>query len=42
VEPSHLDDPVERARERTAAIGFWVVFMAFAIVGSIWFMLFRQ
>lgn len=42
VEPSNLDDPVERARERAAAIGFWVIFLAFAVLGTIWFMLFRQ
>ena len=37
-----LDDPVELGRERAAAIGFWVVFAAFAVLGTIWFMLFRQ
>ena len=37
-----LDDPVERQRERAAAIGFWIVFLAFAALGTIWFMLFRQ
>lgn len=37
-----LDDPVERDREHAAAIGFWVIFLAFTILGAIWFMLFRQ
>lgn len=37
-----FDDPVERSRERAAAIAFWVVFLAFAVLGTIWFMLFRQ
>lgn len=36
-----LDDPLERQRER-AAIGFWVVFLVFAVLGTIWFVLFRQ
>ena len=37
-----LDDPVECERERAAAIGFWIIFLAFAVLGTIWFMLFRQ
>jgi type VI protein secretion system component VasF len=37
-----LDDPVERRRERAAAIAFWVVLLVFAVLGTIWFMLFRQ
>ncbi len=39
--PSEIDDPFERDRERSAAIRFWIAFIAFAILGSIWFMLFR-
>jgi hypothetical protein len=37
-----LDDPVETRRERAAAIGFWIVFLVFAVLGTIWFMHFRQ
>lgn len=39
--PSDIDDPNERDRERAAAVGLWIAFVAFAILGSIWFMLFR-
>lgn len=37
-----FDDPIELRRERMAAIAFWIAFVAFAVLGTIWFMLFRQ
>ncbi|WP_272897627.1 hypothetical protein [Sphingopyxis witflariensis] len=39
--PSDIEDPIERDRERAATVGLWIAFVAFAILGSIWFMLFR-
>jgi len=42
VEPSNLDDPVERAREHAAALGLWIIYGIFVVLGTIWFLLFRQ
>lgn len=39
--PSNPEDPIEREREHTAALGLWLVYFAFVILGSVWFFLFR-
>lgn len=39
--PSSPEDPIERDREHAAALGLWLVYFAFVILGSVWFFLFR-
>jgi len=41
VASSNPEDPIERDREHAAALGLWLVYFAFVILGSIWFFLFR-
>ena len=40
--PSNPQDPIEREREHAASLGLWLVYFAFVIVGTVWFILFRQ
>ncbi|WP_332816671.1 hypothetical protein [Sphingopyxis sp.] len=42
VERENSDDPIERDREHAAALGLWFVYFAFVILGTVWFLLFRQ
>lgn len=39
--PLDFEDPIERDRRRAAPIGFWIAFITFAILGSVWFLFFR-
>ncbi len=39
--PSDSDDPIKRDREHAAGLGLWVVYFAFVILGTVWFLLFR-
>jgi hypothetical protein len=41
VAPSNPEDPIECEREHAAALGLWLVYFAFVILGSVWFFLFR-
>ncbi len=40
--PSNPDDPVECEREHAAALGLWLIYLLFVVLGTVWFLMFRQ